>query len=141
MSNTDQSRIDEHEWDLQERGLRAARNAGAPEADSATESYRRVAAALACMHGSEPPPDFTSAVMMQIARQNAGIERALFRGLSVVLAASALVATALYGEQWLQAVQATSTDGPLQWVWAGTGCVVLSWMIGQLRRPEEPVVG
>ena len=129
------SRKDEHEWELQERAMRAARDHRAPTTDPAAENYRRVAVALCSAPRNEPPTDFASEMARQIARQNSGIERALFRGLFLTLAASSVVVTALYGGQWWQAVQGISNDGALQWVLAGTGCVALSWMISRLRQP------
>lgn len=137
MNSRKEGQVDEREWEMQERGLRAMRDGGTARNDPAAESYRRVAAALDCAPRSEPPRDFASEMAMQIARQNAGIERALFRGLFLLLAVSALIVTALYGGQWWQAMQATLTDGALQWILAGAGCMALSWMIGQLRRSTE----
>lgn len=141
MNSRKEVPIDEHEWEVQERGLRAARYGVAAGTDPAAESYRRVAAALDSAPRSEPPGDFAAGMVMQIAQQNAGIERVLFRGLVLALAASAVIVTALYGEQLLQAVQANSTDGALQWIAAGLGCMAMSWMAGQLRRTADLVDG
>lgn len=139
MNSTRETRIDEHEWESQERGLRAVRNGVATAMDPLAESYRHVAAALDSAPRSEPPGDFAADMVMQIARQSTGIERMLFRGLVLALAASALIVTALYGEQLLQTVQASSTYGALQWIAAGSGCVALSWMASQLRRSAHLV--
>jgi len=137
MNSRKEGQVDEHEWEMQERGLRAIRDPEAGGMDPAADSYRRVAAALNCAPRSEPPRDFAAEMAMQIDQQNAGIEQALFRGLFLGLAVSAIVVTALYGGRWWQAMQATPTDGALQWVAAVAGCVALSWVIGQLRRSAE----
>lgn len=126
--------VDDREWEIQERGMRAARGHGADASDPAAESYRRVAMAVATAPHRRPPADFATGVMQQIARREAGIERALFRSLLLVLAAAATVVATLYGGQWWRALQGASTAGALPWVMAGTGCVALSWMIGQLQQ-------
>ena len=133
MNSRKEDQFDEHEWEMQERGLRAMRDPEAGGTDPAAESYRRVADALNCAPRSEPPRDFAAEMAMQIARQNAGMEPTLVCGLFLVLAVSAIVAIALYGGQWCQAMLATSTDGALQWVVAGAGCVALSWMVGRKK--------
>ncbi|MEG3191239.1 hypothetical protein [Lysobacter sp. D1-1-M9] len=126
--------IDDHEWETQERGMRAARGPGKDPMDPAAESYRRVALAVIRAPRREPPADFVAGVVEQVARREAGIERALFRGLLLVLAAASVIVTALYGGQWWRAVQQASAGGALPWIMAGTGCVTLSWMIGQLHQ-------
>lgn len=114
--------------------MRAARGHGTDASDPTTDSYRRVAMAVTSAPHREPPADFAAGVMLQIARREAGIERVLFRSLLLVLAAAAVIVTALYGDQWWQAMQGASTADALPWVMAGTACVVLSWMIGQLHQ-------
>lgn len=141
MNSSKDTPVDEHEWELQERAMRAAREHRAPTTYAAAESYRRVAVALSSAPRSEPPAGFAYAMARQIAQQNSGFERALFRGLFLTLAASSVVVTALYGGQWWHAVQGISHDGAGQWVLAGTGCVVLSWMISRLRQPARFVGG
>lgn len=126
--------VDEREWESQERGMRAARDHGADTMDAVANSYRRVAMALSSAPLCEAPPDFATAVVAQIANRDAGVERALFRGLVLVLAAASVIVTALYGGQWWQALQGMLEGGALQWVVAGTGCVALSWMVGQLQQ-------
>lgn len=126
--------IDDREWEIQERGMRAAHSRRAEATDPAVECYRRVATALLHAPRSEPPADFASAVVAQVAVRDTGIERALFRSLFVVLAAVSVIVTALYGDQWWRAVQGVPVEGALQWLVAGTGCVALSWMGGQLHQ-------
>lgn len=132
--------VDEHEWEVQERAMRAARDQRIISTDPAAESYRRVAVALDSAPRSEPPTDFASTMARQIAQQNSGIERALFRGLFLAFAASSVVVTALYAGQWWQTVQGIPNDGALQWALVGTGCVAFSWMIDRLR-PRNKLVG
>ena len=136
MSTSKDTPVDEYEWELQERAMQAARDHRGPTTCPAAESYRRVAVALSSAR-SEPPAGFASAMARQIAQQNPGIERALFCGLFLALAASSVVVTALYGGQWWQAVQGISHGGAGQWVLAGTGCMIFSWMISRLRQPAR----
>lgn len=132
--------VDEREWESQERGMRAARDDGADTVDAVAKSYRRVAMALSSAPRCEPPPDFATAVVAQIANRDAGVERVLFRGLVLALTAASVIVTALYAGRWWQALQEGMLEvGALQWVVAGMGCVALSWMMGQLQqfRPDK----
>lgn len=143
MNNRKEPQFDDREWESQERGMRAARKAG-PETgamDAAAEHYRRVAMAMVGAPRSEPPADFVSNVVEQVALHDAGIERALFRGLSLVLAASSVIVAALYGGQWWQAMQEMLTGGGLQWVLAGSACAALSWMTRQLHQRADHLGG
>ncbi len=134
MNNKNELPVDEREWESQERGMRASRDRGTDAMDPTADSYRRVAMALTNAPRCEPPADFAAAVMAQIAIRDAGVERALLRGLVLVLAAASVIVTALYAGPWWQAMRGMLTGGALQWVVAGTGCVALSWMVGQLRQ-------
>ena len=136
MNSSKDTPLDEHEWEVQERAMRAAHDQREPDSDPAAESYRRVADALRSSPHGQPPADFASAMARHIAQQNAGIERVLFRGLFLTLAASSVIVTALYGGRWWQVLQGVSGDGAPQWVLAGTGCIALSWMINQLRQAD-----
>lgn len=136
MNSSKDAPLDEREWEIQERAMRGTHDHREPDPDPASASYRRVADALVSAPHAEPPTDFASTVALQIAQQNAGIERMLCRGLFVTLAASAVVVTALYGGQWWQALQGALDDGTLQWVLAGAGCMALSWMISQLHQSD-----
>lgn len=129
--------IDDREWEIQERGLHAARTGGEDGMDPAAESYRRVATALIRGPHAEPPADFATGVLEQVASRQAGMERALLRSLSLVLAASTVAVTALYAAPWWQAMQGMLGDGAPGWAALGTGCVVVSWMVRQLH-PGEP---
>lgn len=133
MNSKKEPLVDDREWETQERGMRTARDRETGAMDPSAESYRRVAMALSNAPRCEPPADFASSIVEQIALRDAGIDRALFRSLFLVLAASSVIVTALYGGQWWQAMQEMLTGGALQWVLPGTGCVALSWMISQLR--------
>lgn len=128
--------VDELEWESQERGMRAARDRVPEAMDPAADSYRRVARALASARHCEPPADFAATVVSQVAIRGAWVERALLRGLVLVLAVASVIVTALYLAPWWRAVQGALTGGALQWVVACTGCLALSWMVGQLRLPR-----
>ena len=134
MNSKKEFPLDDREWEIQERGMRAARDDGTNAMDPAAECYRRVAIALISTPRCGPPADFARSIVEQIAVRDAGVERALFRSLLLVLAASSVVVTGLYAGQWWQAMQGMLTGGALQWVVAGMGCVALSWMIGQLHQ-------
>ncbi len=136
MNSSKDTPLDEREWEMQERAMRAAHDQGDSESNPASASYRRVADALRSAPHGQPPTDFASAIVMQIKQQNTHLERTLCSGLFATLAASSVVVTALYGEQWWQALQGMG-DGALQWVLACTGCAALSWMIRQLRGTDQ----
>lgn len=137
MNGNKEFPVDDREWDSQERGLRAARDRGMDAMDPTAESYRRVARAVLNAPRCEPPADFAAGIVARIAVQDAGIERALFRCLLLVLATSSAVVAALYGGQWWQAMQGMFSGGALRWVLAGAACTALSWMIGRLHQPAD----
>lgn len=134
MSMTKEPSIDEREWQAQERGMRAAQGDDADTADFPTAPYRVVAQALRSTPCSQPPVDFASSVArLAASRSDAGIERMLSQMLLAVFAISALVVVGLYAGRWWQSVHQAFGDDTLAWLLAGTGCLVVSWMFGQLR--------
>lgn len=133
-NDTNDKLVDEQEWELQERATQAALDRRIPSTDPAMENYRRVAVALRCAPHDQPPPGFAAAMARQVAQHDAGLERLLFRGLAMALAASSIGVTAVYGGLFWQAVTAISGAGAMQWIAAGAGCVILSWTFGLLRQ-------
>ncbi len=137
MSMTREPSIDEREWQAQERGMHAAQGDDADLASTAdfrTARYRVVAQALRSTPVSRPPVDFASSVArLAVARRDAGLEHVLSHMLLVVFAISSLVVVALYGWQWWQSVHQAFGGDALAWLMAGTGCLVVSWVFGQLR--------
>lgn len=132
MSTTEKIRIDESEWEAQERGMRAARGRESDGMDAAASSYRRVAEALLADPGSGPPDDFAAAVASRVARHEAGIERFLSWMLLAVLALASIVVSAVYGGRVWQVLHLWSGDAALGWMSAGAGCAVLSWLFSRL---------
>lgn len=138
MSKTREPSIDEREWQAQERGMRAARGDDAGVADSLTAHYRVVARALQSTPGSQPPVDFASSVaQLAVTRSEPGLERMLSQILLVVFALSSLVVVALYGGRWWQSVHQAFGGDTLAWLLAGTGCLVVSWVFGQVRSIRD----
>lgn len=132
MSTTEKIRIDESEWDAQERGMRAARGQDPGGMDAATACYRRVADALVAHSGSEPPDDFAAAVAARVARHEAGIERVLWRTLLAAFALASIVVAAIYGGRSWQALHLWSGDAAMGWMSVGAACAILSWLFSRL---------
>lgn len=132
MNTTEKIRIDQSEWDAQERGMRAARGQGPDGTDAATSCYRRVADALITYPGSEPPEDFAAAVAAHVARHEVGIERILWRVLLVAFALASIAVTAIYGGRSWQVLHLWTGDAAMGWMSAGAVCAVLSWLFSRL---------
>ena len=134
----DHARIDEREWQAQERALQDAR-AGTPSTDPLAARYRAVAEALRAPLPELLPPDFAARVAAQVrhAPLDARFEGTLVRTLTALLGLSGAVTAALYGRQWLPAIL-----GPLQldsasalnWALALGACVAITWLAEPLRR-------
>ena len=137
MSMTREPSIDECEWQAQERGMHAAQGDDADVAgiaDLRTAHYRVVAQALRSTPVSQPPADFASSIArLAVTRSDAGLERVLSQILLVVFAISSLSVVALYGGRWWQSVHQAFGGDTLAWLLAGMGCLVVSWVFGQLR--------
>ena len=134
----DHARIDEREWQAQERALQDAR-AGTPSTDPLAARYRAVAEALRAPLPELLPPDFAARVAAQVRHVplDARFEGTLVRTLTALLGLSGAVTAALYGRQWLPAIL-----GPLQldsasalnWALALGACVAITWLAEPLRR-------
>ena len=134
----DKSRIDEREWQAQERALQDAR-AGTPSTDPLAARYRAVAEALRAPLPDLLPPDFAARVAANVrhAPLDARFEGTLVRTLTTLLGLSGAATAALYGRHWLPAIL-----GPLQldsasafnWALALGACVAMTWLAEPLRR-------
>jgi hypothetical protein len=134
----DHARIDEREWQAQERALQDVR-AGAPSTDPLAARYRAVAEALRAPLPELLPPDFAARMAAQVrhAPLDARFEGTLVRTLTTLLGLSGAASAALYGRQWLPAIL-----GPLQldsasalnWALALGACVAITWLAEPLRR-------
>ena len=51
--------------------------------------------------------------------------------------ATSLVVVALYGGRWWQSVHQAFGGDALAWLLAGMGCLVVSWLFGQLRSIRD----
>jgi hypothetical protein len=137
-------RVDEREWQAQERALRELR-AGMPSRDEVlggdealVARYRHVARALAV----PPAPGLHAGFAAEVARLAAtrhaapdtGFERGLLRALLLAMVLSSAVVVAVYGVQWWRAsAQLLGTD-TLGWTIAVAACAALSWSLEWMRR-------
>ena len=143
MNTHEENTHEEREWQAQERALHDERNGAAPGDDPLQAHYRRVARALRRPLPHALPDDFAARVAARARRQAAHappdlrIEQRLVRVLVAVLALSAAVAVAWYGQQWLQAITVLLPGAALNWTLALTACVGLSWSFGLLHRRER----
>ena len=136
------TRLDEHEWQAQERAMREERAGVAASDDPTLAHYRQVARALRRPPASAPPPDFARRVAASVAAAHAPpdmrLEMLLLRALSGLLGVSAIVAAVLYGGQWRHAFAALLpslvTGTALNWALALAACLGLSWSFGRLQR-------
>jgi hypothetical protein len=134
----DHARIDEREWQAQERALQDVRT-GTPSTDPLAARYRAVAEALRAPLPELLPPDFAARMAAQVrhAPLDARFEGTLVRTLTTLLGLSGAASAALYGRQWLPAIL-----GPLQldsasalnWTLALGACVAITWLAEPLRR-------
>ena len=134
---------EKNEWQAQERALHDERIGAAPGDDPLQLHYRLVARALRQPLPHALPDDFAARVAARARRQAAHappdlrIEQRLVRALIAVLALSAAVAVAWYGQQWLQAITMLLPGAALNWTLALAACVGLSWSFGLLHRRER----
>lgn len=148
--SSDQARADHeqsdqaHEWRLQERALRDERAGAATGDDSLLAQYRCVARAL---RQAPPavPEDFAAAVANTARAQvaatssSSSFERGLLRGLFATLGLSGLVATVLYGGQWMQGLAQLWSRAPTtaySWMLVLAACVAMSWSLRFVHLPQ-----
>ena len=143
MKTHEENIREEREWQAQERALHDERIGAAPGDDPLQAHYRLVARALRQPWPHALPDDFAARVAARARLQAAHappdlrIEQRLVRGLVAVLALSAAVAVAWYGQQWLQAITVLLPGAALNWTLALMACVGSSWSFGLLHRREK----
>ena len=129
--------IDEREWQAQERALQEERlhlSGGDPR----LASYRRIARVLRQPLPHALPADFARQLAARFGRAplDTRVEQGLLRGLLLLLALSAAVVVALYGQAWLPPLLAVLPQSPyaLHWLAAVAACVGMSWGFELLRK-------
>lgn len=134
--------VDEREWQLQERALRAERD-GAPTGDEpALAEYRLVARALRAPIAEALPPGFAAQVARRAlarSRREGRFEQVLTQALLALLAFAGVATAMAYGGDWWRASASLLPSTPrlglaLQWGLAIAGCLGLSWSAELLRR-------
>lgn len=135
---------DEREWQVQERATQCERaGVDMPDADTESAEYLTIARALRQPLDSGLPADFASrvaglaAARIRPAAVDSRFEQGLLVVLGLVMAASALVATVIYGTGWLgPLVNPLGQVGKsnLAWPLALLLCLAVSWLSEQLRR-------
>lgn len=135
------------EWALQERAQHQARtheaNGDAGDEARALQAYRRIARALRSEPEGRLPSNFAyevaqlAARLPRAARLDLRIERWLLRGLVASMAIGALVTTAVYARDWIDAAGRTA-GGSAGWIATAAACLLLTWLMeglpGLLRR-------
>ena len=137
----DRARIDEREWQAQERALQDARD-GVPTQDPLAARYRAVADALRAPLPDLLPSDFAAGVAAQVvqgahAPLDARLERSLVSTLPTLLGLSGAGVAALYGKQWMPAILAPlhlDSASAMNWALALGACVAMTWLVEPLRR-------
>lgn len=134
----DKARIDEREWQAQERALRDSRD-GMPSTDPLALRYRAVADALRAPLPDALPPGFAAQVAARVggAPLDARFEGSLVRALVTLLGLSGAVTAAVYGRQWLPAILdplRLDTASAVNWALALGACVAMTWVVEPLRR-------
>lgn len=135
------ARIDEREWQAQERARHDVRD-GIATQDPLAARYRAVADALRAPLPDGLPPDFAAGIAAQVARGarvalDARLEHSLVGMLATLLGLSGAVTAALYGKQWLPAILAPlhlDSASAINWALALGTCVAMTWLAEPLRR-------
>ena len=133
---------DEREWQAQEAATDCVRSGAAPnELDAASASYVALVHALREPIEVQLPVDFARRVALRAAAQESAkavdsrLEQGLLWTLGVVFGIATLVATIIYGGNWLE----PSIDLARQWIkpslWLSlAGCLAVSAFSQQLPR-------
>lgn len=142
--NTEFDRLQELEWQAQERALREERertdlHSTQHLAEPRIAEYRLIARAL-----RQPMPDLLPADFAQQLAARVGhvpldtrLERWLMRLLIGAMAVSGIVAIVIYGAGWWQAVIASvpqTSATTLNWIFAVGGCMGSSWLFERMRQ-------
>jgi len=145
--NKPTDRIDEREWQAQERALREERLGAMASGDPEIAAYRQVVRALSAPLPDELPSDFARAVAAQAARlparADSELERWLVRSLVLAFVVSALYFVASDGGAWLRAslslLPAADLAAVRSWGLALGACVAMTWAFGRLRDPLQRI--
>ena len=134
----DKARVDEREWQAQERALRDAREAMA-STDPLALRYRAVVDALRAPLPDALPADFAATVAAQVrdAPLDARLEGSLVRTLVTLLGLSGAVTAAIYGRQWLPAILDPlhlDTASAMNWALALGVCMAMTWVAEPVLR-------
>ena len=137
--NTELDRLQELEWQAQERALRELRERiDLHSTDPRVAEYRLIARAL-----RQPMPDLLPAHFARDLAARVGnvpldtrLERWLMRVLIGAMVVSGLVAAMVYGGDWWNALagsvpQASATT--INWMLAAGACVAGSWLFERVR--------
>lgn len=141
--NKPTERIDEREWQMQERALREERFGAAAGDDPGIAAYRHVARALREPLPDALPSDFAEAIAAQAARLpvrgESALERWLVRLLYVAFVVSALYFVAQDGGAWLRASVSLLPTADMaavrSWGLALGACVGMTWGMARVRDP------
>lgn len=143
--NTELDRLQELEWQAQERALREERehsgvqSAGHFSTEPRIAQYRLIARALQQPMPDLLPDDFAKALAARVGHVplDTRLERWLMRLLTGTLAVSGSVAMLVYGPGWWQAVASSVPDTSatsINWICAVGACMGGSWLLEQLRH-------
>lgn len=141
----DPRRIDEREWQAQERALRGEqRGCMSGDGGPLVARYRQVVSALRQPIAEGLPVDFAQRVAQRVSRQaghrmaiDLRLERNLMRGLVAALALSGAVALAWHGQaawQSLLALIPPAQGAGIGWGPPLAACIALSWSLEALRK-------
>ena len=133
-------RVDEREWQLQERALLEERSGAAPGDDPALADYRQVVRALRAPMAPMLPADFATRVAARAqerAQAGARVEHVLTQALLAVLGIAGGVVVVQSGGAWWHEVTARLPQQDvglgMQWGLAIAACLGLSWAMERLR--------
>lgn len=143
LKRTEFDRLQELEWQAQERALREERErAGSQSTDARVAEYRLVARALRQSMPDGLPTDFARQLAARVGHVplDTRLERWLTRLLIVAMAVSGIVAILIYGAGWWDAVASSvpQTSAPMiNWICAVAACMGGSWLFEQMRSPAS----
>lgn len=143
--NTEFDRLQELEWQAQERALREEReradvhSTGHLVAEPRIAEYRLVARALRQPMPDLLPADFAQQLAARIGHVplDTRLERWLMRLLIGAMAVSGIVAMLIYGAGWWDAVASSvpqTSATTINWIYAVGACMAGSWLFERLRE-------
>jgi len=134
------ARIDEREWQWQERARAPSRSAPAAGDDAdALAQYRRIDAALRQPPATSLPAGFAATLAARVRserRDAARFERRLIAGLVIALVATGIVLAAFNAETLAVLLRASLGQRGLLWAIALAACVASSFGLDAMRRDD-----